>query len=288
MFLRGRFERGLLKWFRNARDPVGPQEMRDAVAGIEALQGVPTSRAFWYAATAFFDALGHRETPSDPATKRLCGRIDAQMRRVMEGSSIVAERLMRDVLYHVATTSAQSSTICAVRETYGLARLLPASNRRISDTPLAPMLRKFREGLGDARDAWTQFSKGGAIGLPRFQEAISPLAEQAREAEAFLAGGTARRSRASAGISAGSQSSAFACSSAVLSLGSFIDVASMIRVQCPPCGEPLNLSRRSDRRGWVRSAERHMGHASHTDDRVECAGRIASCPMTSNRRQNHK
>ena len=39
----------------------------------------------------------------------------------------------------------------------------------------------------------------------------------------------------------------------MLSLGSFIDVASMIRVQCPPCGEPLNLSRRSDRRGWVRS-----------------------------------
>ncbi|TXG95736.1 MAG: response regulator [Zoogloea sp.] len=179
--LRGRFERGLLKWFRNAQDPAGPQEMREAVAGIESLQGVPTSRAFWYAATAFFEALEHPDAPADPATKRLCGRIDAQMRRVMEGSSMVAERLMRDVLYHVATTSAQSSTICAVRETYGLARLLPASNRQISDTPLAPMLRKFREGLGDARDAWTQFSKGGAIGLPRFQEAISPLAEQARD-----------------------------------------------------------------------------------------------------------
>ncbi len=179
--LRGRFERGLLKWFRNARDPVGPQEMRDAVAGIEALQGVPTSRAFWYAATAFFDALGHRETPSDPATKRLCGRIDAQMRRVMEGSSIVAERLMRDVLYHVAVTSAQSPAINVVRDTYGLSRLIPTADSRISDTPLAPLLRKLREDFADAREAWTQFSKGGAIGLPRFQEAISPLAEQARD-----------------------------------------------------------------------------------------------------------
>jgi chemosensory pili system protein ChpA (sensor histidine kinase/response regulator) len=179
--LRGRFERGLLKWFRNGQDPAGPQEMRDAVAGIEGLQGVPNSRAFWFAATAFFDALGQLDAPADPATKRLCGRIDAQMRRVMEGSSMVAERLMRDVLYHVASTSAQSPTISAVRGAYALERLIPAGMRQISDTPQAPLLRKLREGFADARDAWTQFSKGGAIGLPRFQEAVAPLAAQARE-----------------------------------------------------------------------------------------------------------
>ncbi|MDD2988513.1 MAG: Hpt domain-containing protein [Zoogloea sp.] len=179
--LRGRFERGLLKWFRNGLDPAGPQEMREAVSGIERLQGVPTSRAFWFAATAFFDALEQRDAPADPATKRLCGRIDAQMRRVMEGSSMVAERLMRDVLYHVASTSAQSPSIAAVREAYALERLIPAGKYQISDTPQAPLLRKLREGFADARDAWSQFSKGGAIGLPRFQESIAPLATQARE-----------------------------------------------------------------------------------------------------------
>ncbi|MBL8454518.1 MAG: Hpt domain-containing protein [Zoogloea sp.] len=103
------------------------------------------------------------------------------MRRVMEGSSMVAERLMRDVLYHVASTSAQSPIIAAVREAYALERLIPAGKRQISDTPQAPLLRKLREGFADARDAWTQFSKGGAIGLPRFQESVAPLAAQARE-----------------------------------------------------------------------------------------------------------
>ncbi|MDD3328644.1 MAG: Hpt domain-containing protein [Zoogloea sp.] len=178
--LRGRFERGLLKWFRNGDDPAGPQEMREAVAGIESMQGNAASRAFWFAATAFFDALGQQAIPSDAGAKRLCGRIDGQMRRFMEGSAIVAERLMRDVLYHVAIAAADSPAIGAVRSAYELSNLIPSGKRGISDMPLAPILRKLRDELSSAREAWDQFSKGGAVGLPRFQDAIAPVIDQAR------------------------------------------------------------------------------------------------------------
>ena len=181
--LRGRFERGLLKWFRNGDDPSGPQEMREAVAGIEGMQGNPASRAFWFAATAFFDALGQQAIPSDAGAKRLCGRIDGQMRRFMEGSNIVAERLMRDVLYHVAIAAADSPAIGAVRSAYELSDLIPSGKRGISDMPLAPVLRKLRDELSAAREAWDQFSKGGAVGLPRFQDAIAPVIDQARALE---------------------------------------------------------------------------------------------------------
>jgi hypothetical protein len=42
------------------------------------------------------------------------------------------------------------------------------------------MLRKLRDELSAAREAWDQFSKGGAVGLPRFQDAIAPVIDQAR------------------------------------------------------------------------------------------------------------
>ena len=178
--LRGRFERGLLKWFRNGDDPSGPQEMREAVAGIESLQAIPASRAFWFAVTAFFEALGQQAIASDAAAKRLCGRIDGQMRRFMEGSAIVAERLMRDVLYHVAIAAADSPTIQAVRNAYKLSDLIPSGRHGISDMPLGPVLRKLRDELAAAREAWDQFSRGGAVGLPRFQDAIASIIDQAR------------------------------------------------------------------------------------------------------------
>lgn len=181
--LRGRFERGLLKWFRNGQDPAGPLEMREAVAGIEQLQGNPASRAFWFAATAFFDALAQLALPVDPATKRLCGRIDAQMRRVLEGSGMVAERLMRDVLYQAAVATCETPAIKAVREAYDLLALIPGDDRQISDTPQAPVLRALRDGISEAKEAWAQFASGSAIGLPRFQDVLSSLPEQARQLE---------------------------------------------------------------------------------------------------------
>ncbi len=179
--LRGRFERGLLKWFRNSQDPAGPLEMREAVAGIEQLQGNPASRAFWFAATAFFDALAQLALPVDAGTKRLCGRIDAQMRRVLEGSGIVAERLMRDVLYQAAVATCDTPVIKAIRDAYDLQALIPGDNRQISDTPQAPMLRALREGVSEAKEAWAQFANGSAIGLPRFQDILGNLVEQARQ-----------------------------------------------------------------------------------------------------------
>ena len=179
--LRGRFERGLLKWFRNGQDPAGPLEMREAVAGIEQLQGNPASRAFWFAATAFFDALAQLALPVDAGTRRLCGRIDAQMRRVLEGSGMVAERLMRDVLYQAAVATCETPVINTVREAYDLQSLIPGSNRQVSDTPQAPLLRSLREGISEAKEAWAQFANGSAIGLPRFQDILGNLPEQARQ-----------------------------------------------------------------------------------------------------------
>ena len=43
--LRGRFERGLLKWLRTPTAAEGPREMREAVAGIEARQTSPAVRS---------------------------------------------------------------------------------------------------------------------------------------------------------------------------------------------------------------------------------------------------
>src|SRR5262245_12795341 len=121
--LRGRYQRGLLKWLK--KDTSGAQDMRAAVEAVEAMQGPGAQRAFWWVSLAFFDALTHDALPSDLDTKPLCNRIEQQIKRLVEGNPGVAERLMREVLYYVARAKPASQLLREVHEAYHLAQSIP-------------------------------------------------------------------------------------------------------------------------------------------------------------------
>ncbi|MBS1209075.1 MAG: putative pilus biose protein [Proteobacteria bacterium] len=176
--LRGRFEKGLLNWLRKPQDVAGPQEMLGAVHRIEQIQALPATRAFWWAAIAFFEGLTAQAIPADRPAQRLCRRIDTQMRRLLEGSQVVAERLVRDVLYFVATARIESAHAQAVRNTYGLDRILPSPDVELSDTLRQPFVLRVRETLEQAKDAWNRFCAGAAVALPQFQEHLLELAQR--------------------------------------------------------------------------------------------------------------
>ncbi|QDF98846.1 hybrid sensor histidine kinase/response regulator [Azoarcus sp. DD4] len=174
--LRARFERGLLEWLKAPANPAGAQAMRDAVSGIEALQTSPPARALWWASLAFFDALIAGSLTVDASVKRMCTQLDAQMRRLMGGNAAVPDRLMRDLLYRVATTPATTEHQRAVRATWQLDALLPEAGAQVSEVPLAPLLQDMRARLAELRDIWDDFCGGTAVALARFDSALSELA----------------------------------------------------------------------------------------------------------------
>ena len=172
------YERGLLKWLKN--EPKGITEMRNSVAVIETTQATPAARAFWWVTLAFLDAVAARALPVDAQVKRLGARIDAQIKKLHEGSGDVAERLMRDTLYCVAVANAAGDHVECVRAAYRLAGLIPA--RAASDTETKrPALRAAREHLAAAMEEWNRFCAGTAAALPAFHERIGRLDAQIRE-----------------------------------------------------------------------------------------------------------
>jgi chemosensory pili system protein ChpA (sensor histidine kinase/response regulator) len=177
--LRGRFEKGLLNWLRKPQDIVGAQEMLGAVRRIEQIQALPATRAFWWAAIAFFEGLATQAIQVDRTAQRMCRRIDTQMRRLLEGSQVIAERLVRDVLYFVATAHIESEHAHAVRETYGLDRILPSPDVELSDTLRQPYMLRVHETLEHAKEAWNRFCAGAAVALPQFQEHVIELSKRA-------------------------------------------------------------------------------------------------------------
>ncbi|WP_239003102.1 Hpt domain-containing protein [Dechloromonas sp. TW-R-39-2] len=167
---RMRYQKGLLSWLKKpAEAEAGRQQMRQALAGVEALQEAPAARSFWWVGLAFLDALAAPEVAADVSARQLCSHFDAQIRRLLEGSNSIAERVMREALYHVAQAPAElSPQIAQVQSTFALSALLPSAVPLAGPKPQDAALRKLREALATTEELWNRFCTGSASSLTSF------------------------------------------------------------------------------------------------------------------------
>jgi chemosensory pili system protein ChpA (sensor histidine kinase/response regulator) len=153
------YQRGLLAWLRGGDDGEGAKAMRDAVAGIEDATTQPNLRAFWWTVGALLDALCEHGLESGFGVKQLAARVDLQIRRVVEGSAKVADRLRREVLYYVAISAPVAPSVQAVQKGFKLGGLIPSAEVLNADlVRIQPHLREAREALVAAKDAWLKFT----------------------------------------------------------------------------------------------------------------------------------
>ncbi len=178
---RALFQRGLLSFLRNIEVVQGLQRMRDALAAIERIAPSQASQTFWWACVGFVDSLIAQGVEADFHVKQLLARIDLQMRRLMEGSPQVAERLLRDALFFVAKSRTLEGRAAEVRNALGLDRYLPG--RGLLDPEvlarMRPVLEALRAGLKAARDNWHAYVEGQADQLEQFQGQLERLHPQA-------------------------------------------------------------------------------------------------------------
>ncbi|HXE38287.1 MAG TPA: Hpt domain-containing protein [Azonexus sp.] len=166
------YQKGLLQLLRNpAEAERGRQTMRDALASIEAHQETPGARAFWWVALAFLESLADPALNADLSVRYLCSRIDAQIRRLLNGSSNVAERVMREALYYVAQAPADLAPLIAdVQSTFALPELIPQAPAASAALPQDAALRKLRESLAATEEYWSKFCTGHAGSMAGFAD----------------------------------------------------------------------------------------------------------------------
>ena len=175
---RARFQKGLLHWLKHPEDPeTGLAQMRDALRSIEASQDSPAARTFWWISLGFLDSLADKGVAAEQDARQLCARIDLQIRRLLEGSRNVAERLMRDALYYVAQAPQEANEVAqAVRQTYQLDHLLPSATVA-TPAPQEALLRRLRETIVSTEELWNKFCAGSASALTGFVEHIRACAQ---------------------------------------------------------------------------------------------------------------
>ena len=187
--------RGCSLLLRGDRD--GAKAMRDAVAGIERATAQPNTRAFWWTVDAFLDAIVAKGLDPGLGVKQLAARIDLQMRRVAEGSTKVADRLRREVLYYVAVSAPVAPSVREVQTRVQARRADPVGRRAVGRRAASqPILRQARDQLGVAKDTWLKLTPGRAENLPKLKQALDRSAagrRRDRQSRAHQADGVARR-----------------------------------------------------------------------------------------------
>ena len=172
---RARFQRGFLSWLRTPQDRSGISEMLAAVKRIEDTQDAPASRSFWWVATGFLSALAEGTLPAETNIKQLCARIDLQIRRLLEGSKNVAERLMRDALFFVASADSNNNAVQQVKQTYHLDAVIPVTET-LAPAPEETVRRKLRDIISATEETWNKYCAGTQQSLHQFKEHAHTLA----------------------------------------------------------------------------------------------------------------
>jgi chemosensory pili system protein ChpA (sensor histidine kinase/response regulator) len=182
---RGLFQRGLLAFLRNVEAEQGLQHMRDALAAIERIAPSQASQTFWWACVGFVDSLIAHGVEADFHVKQLLARVDLQMRRLIEGSPQVAERLLRDALFFVAKSQTLEGRAAEVRTTFGLDRYLPGRGMLDPETlaRMRPLLDALQAGMKAARDNWHAYVEGHLDQLTQFQAQVERMLPHAQVLE---------------------------------------------------------------------------------------------------------
>ncbi|MDR3298831.1 MAG: Hpt domain-containing protein [Candidatus Accumulibacter sp.] len=178
---RWRFQRGLLSWLRAPREQAGVGEMLTAVRRIEETQETGAARAFWWVTGGLLTALADGGVPDKAFVKTLCSRIDMQIRRLLEGSRNVAERLMRDTLYLVAVADSDHPAVREIKAAYRLEAVLPVTGEAVVPDAVQAVADRLRETIPALEETWNRFCAGSTASLPVFKEnsaLLSSLAEQ--------------------------------------------------------------------------------------------------------------
>jgi chemosensory pili system protein ChpA (sensor histidine kinase/response regulator) len=179
---RALFQSGLLKMLRERDVEGGTRDMRNATLAIEALQVTSPTRAFWYTASGFFDAVAHDTAGAGGVAVQLFGKIDQQIKLLIDGVQKVPERLFRDLLLVIGRSTVKTDRLKQIRTLYRLDELLaaPPSRDFAADDNVKAVVRSLRDQVQALKDYWLKFTSGNRAALEQFSQQGDALTKQSQ------------------------------------------------------------------------------------------------------------
>lgn len=179
--LRQRFEKLLLTVLTSKdkdQQKLATQSMHDLIAEIENGQTNSQAKAFWVVMRAFVEAVGHGAIDNQQYVKQIFGRINLQIRRLVEGVSTIPERLLRDALFFLAQVESPSPFVTRVRKAYQLDDKVPVDyDKKNYGQITAGALTAAKEQLSAVKNLWGRIANGETGLAEKFSQKMTDLAD---------------------------------------------------------------------------------------------------------------
>lgn len=128
--LRGAFQTSLVRWYRDDDAEAMVARLFAVLERLRSLCNVAEARRLWWIASVVADGIKQQSIASNMSLKLLFGKVDREIKHLVDSGepsfrAAPANDLVKNLLYYIAHASPDTSRIRLVKQTYGLATLIP-------------------------------------------------------------------------------------------------------------------------------------------------------------------
>lgn len=174
---RSQYQQGLMRCLRQENVAAALESMQGALDIVMSCVPQNDSRAFWWIASGLLDCVALDGLPPELNARKLFGRIDQQIRAVIEESTVDSRSTVYEMLYLIGRSHSVSNRVEQIKQLYALDRYLP----ELSAVPageVAQVLALMHDQFRVAEESWEFCTQGDRTACDKFVENIGHLVSQ--------------------------------------------------------------------------------------------------------------
>ena len=156
------YQKSLLSWLQTKQNSA-VETMTSAISNVSQAQQKNSNKTLWWVASAFTESLAQTEIAEHQGAKRLCRKLDQELRQFAEGVTKPHNNLLRDILYYVAISDSEQSNVLQVKEVFELDALVDRKSSanyigNMIDADETAIVQQLIAELETLRDVWDEIS----------------------------------------------------------------------------------------------------------------------------------
>jgi chemosensory pili system protein ChpA (sensor histidine kinase/response regulator) len=155
------YQKSLLNWLK-AKDAIALDRMVTALSNVSEVQTRSAPKMMWWSASAFTQSLHDPEIAQLAEAKRLCRKIDQELKLLLDGSAKANPQMLKDMLFYVAETQVELPIVDKAKRIYDLQshidHTLDQLGRSVIDQSEITIALQLGEAVASVGDVWNEVS----------------------------------------------------------------------------------------------------------------------------------